>query len=83
MPPLDAARTPPCILVRLEGSLTGLLVDRVLSIFHVPADALEPVVNGQRLPISHVLRQEDRIVSILSVDRLLPARPEHGRQYSS
>lgn len=73
-PRLD--RTPPCILVRIEGSLTGLLVDRVLSIVHVPAALLEPVINAQRLPISHVLRQDGRIVSILSIDRLLPTRTQ-------
>ena len=64
---------PPCILTMLEGAMTGLLVDQVLSIRDVPADRFEPVKDGSKLPISHVVPLEGRMVSVLTIDRLLPA----------
>lgn len=71
---LDGDRHPPCILTMLEGSLTGILVDQVLSILDVPSDSIEPVVNAPKLPISHIVPHGGRMISILSIDRLLPAQ---------
>jgi chemotaxis signal transduction protein len=64
---------PPCILTMLEGAMAGILVDQVLSIRDVPADRFEPVKDGSKLPISHVVPLEGRVVSVLTIDRLLPA----------
>jgi len=63
---------PPCILTVLEGATAGILVDQVLSIRNVSADRFEPVKDGAKLPISHVVPVEGRIVSVLTIDRLLP-----------
>ena len=70
--PFDTIATPPCILAVLEGSTTGILVDQVLSIIDVPAERFEPVAKAARLPISHVLNVEGRLMSLLTIDRLLP-----------
>lgn len=64
---------PPCILTLLEGAMAGILVDQVLSIRNVPADRFEPVKDGTKLPISHVVPLDGRMVSVLTIDRLLPA----------
>lgn len=64
---------PPCILTLLEGAMAGILVDQVLSIRNVPADRFEAVKDGTKLPISHVVPLDGRMVSVLTIDRLLPA----------
>lgn len=64
---------PPCILTLLEGAMAGILVDQVLSIRSVAADRFEPVKDGSKLPISHVVPLEGRMISVLTIDRLLPA----------
>ncbi len=69
----DISAHPPCILTMLEGAMAGILVDQVLSIRNVPADRFEPVKDASKLPISHVVPLEGRLVSVLTIDRLLPA----------
>ena len=69
----ERSSQPPCILAMLEGSMAGILVDQVLSIRDVPADRFEPVKDGSKLPISHVVPLDGRMVSVLTIDRLLPA----------
>jgi chemotaxis signal transduction protein len=70
--PFDTAERPPCILTVLEGAMTGILVDQVLSIVDIPAERLEPVREASRLPISHVVAFEGRLMALLTIDRLLP-----------
>jgi chemotaxis signal transduction protein len=70
---VDTAERPPCILTMIEGAMTGILVDQVLSILDIPPDSFEPVTEASRLPISHVVAFEDRLYSVLTLDRLLPA----------
>jgi chemotaxis signal transduction protein len=70
--PFDTLETPPCILTMLEGATTGILVDQVLSIVDIPAERFEAVAKAARLPISHVLTFEGRLMSLLTIDRLLP-----------
>ncbi len=83
--PFDMSERPPCILTLLEGAMTGILVDQVLSIVDIPPERFEPVREASRLPISHVLTFEGRLISLLTIDRLLPrstktmgALPERG-----
>ncbi|MEI6872998.1 MAG: chemotaxis protein CheW, partial [Verrucomicrobiota bacterium] len=64
---------PPCILLKLEGAVAGLLVDQVLSVRDVPMDRFEPVKDAAKLPISHVVPLDGRMVAVLTIDRLLPA----------
>jgi chemotaxis signal transduction protein len=70
-PPADAQ--PPCLLTMLEGAIAGILVDQVLRISEVAADRFEPVKDGSKLPISHVVPLDGRLISVLTIDRLLPA----------
>jgi len=70
--PFDTLTMPPCILTMLEGATTGILVDQVLRIVDIPAERFEPVATAARLPISHVLTFEGRLISLLTIDRLLP-----------
>jgi purine-binding chemotaxis protein CheW len=69
----EASDQPPCILTLLEGAMAGILVDQVLSIRDIPADRFEPVKDGTKLPVSHVVPLDGRMVSVLTIDRLLPA----------
>jgi len=71
-PPAPDAQ-PPCLLTMLEGAIAGILVDQVLSISEVPAERFEPVKDGLKLPISHVVPLEGRLISVLTIDRILPA----------
>ncbi len=64
---------PPCILLKLEGAVAGLLVDQVLSVRDVPTDRFEPVKDAAKLPVSHVVPLDGRMVAVLTIDRLLPA----------
>ena len=70
--PFDTTERPPCILTLLEGSMTGILVDQVLSIIDVLPERLEPVREASRLPISHVVAHEGNLIALLTIDRLLP-----------
>jgi len=81
--PFDTSERPPCILTVLEGAVTGILVDQVLSIVDVAPERLEPVRDPSRLPISHVVTHEGHLIALLTIDRLLPSstsapRPERG-----
>lgn len=69
----DNSETPPCILTLLEGAIAGILVDQVLSIRDISADRFESVKDGSKLPVSHVVPIDGRMVSVLTIDRLLPA----------
>lgn len=69
----DSTDKPPCILTTLEGAHTGIIVDQVLSILDIPPDRFELVKDASRLPISHVVAFEDRLISVLILDRLLPS----------
>lgn len=71
--PFDTSTRPPCILTVLEGAMTGLLVDQVLSIFDVAPERFESVRGAAKLPISHVVSHEGQLVAVLTLDRLLPA----------
>ncbi len=73
LPSHEASDQPPCILTLLEGAMAGILVDQVLSIRDIPADRFEPVKDGTKLPVSHVVSLDGRMVSVLTIDRLLPA----------
>jgi chemotaxis signal transduction protein len=74
--PFDTSERPPCVLTVLEGAMTGILVDQVLSIVDVPPERFEPVIEASRLPISHVLTFENQLISLLTIDRLLPRSVE-------
>lgn len=69
----DTTEKPPCILTTLQGAQIGILVDQVLSILDIPPDRFELVKDASRLPISHVVAFEDRLISVLTIDRLLPS----------
>jgi purine-binding chemotaxis protein CheW len=71
--PPAADAQPPCLLTLLEGAMAGILVDQVLSISEVSADRFEPIKDGSKLPISHVVPLEGRLISVLTIDRILPA----------
>jgi chemotaxis signal transduction protein len=73
--PFDASERPPCILTMLEGSMTGILVDQVLSIVDILPERFEPVREASRLPISHVVAFEGQLMALLTIDRLLPSPP--------
>jgi chemotaxis signal transduction protein len=71
--PFDTSERPPCILTMLEGAMTGILVDQVLSIVDIPPSRFEPVREASRLPISHVVTLEGQLIAVLTIDRLLPS----------
>jgi len=70
--PFDMTARPPCVLTRLEGAMTGILVDQVLSIVDVAPERFEPVREASRLPISHIIAFEGQLMALLTIDRLLP-----------
>jgi purine-binding chemotaxis protein CheW len=70
--PFDTNERPPCILTVLEGAMTGILVDQVLSIVDIPPERFEPVREASRLPISHVVTFEGQLIALLTIERLLP-----------
>lgn len=72
IPQAGSAPTPPCTLVKIEGALAGLAVDQVLRIEDVPDDDVEDVTAHPLLPVSHVARSGDRLMSVLVIDRVLP-----------
>jgi chemotaxis signal transduction protein len=67
-----SAPTPPCTLVQIEGALAGLAVDQVLRIEDIPDSDVEDVATHPLLPISHVARSGDNLLSVLVIDRVLP-----------
>lgn len=66
------APLPPCVLARIEGSVAGLIVDQVLRIETVPEDQFMPALDAPGLPMSDVMHLQGRLMSVLSLDRLLP-----------
>jgi chemotaxis signal transduction protein len=72
IPEAGAAPNPPCTLVKIEGALAGLAVDQVLRIEDVPDDDIDDITAHPLLPISHVARSGDRLMSVLVIDRVLP-----------
>jgi purine-binding chemotaxis protein CheW len=71
--PFDVGHHPPCILTVLEGAVTGILVDQVLTIQDVPVDRFEVMSGASKVPVSHVVSFENQLISVLTIDRLLPA----------
>jgi purine-binding chemotaxis protein CheW len=67
-----SAPTPPCTLVQIEGALAGLAVDQVLRIEDIPDADVQDIATHALLPISHVARSGDRLLSVLVIDRVLP-----------
>jgi chemotaxis signal transduction protein len=63
---------PPCTLVQIEGALAGLVVDQVLRIEDIPDADVEDITLNPSLPISHVARSGDQLLSVLVLDRVLP-----------
>jgi chemotaxis signal transduction protein len=64
--------TPPCTLVQIEGALAGLAVDQVLRIEDIPDADVEGIASHPLLPVSHVARSGDHLLSVLVIDRVLP-----------
>ena len=71
--PFEVSDRPPCILARLEGAVTAILVDQVLTIQNIPLERFEAVSDASKVPISHVVSFENQLISVLTIDRLLPA----------
>jgi chemotaxis signal transduction protein len=67
-----SAPTPPCTLVQIEGALAGLAVDQVLRIEDIPDSDVEDIATHPLLPVSHVARSGDNLLSVLVIDRVLP-----------
>jgi chemotaxis signal transduction protein len=63
---------PPCTLVQIEGALAGLVVDQVLRIEDIPDSDVEDITVNPRLPVSHVARSGEQLLSVLVLDRVLP-----------
>jgi chemotaxis signal transduction protein len=63
---------PPCTLVRIEGALAGLVIDQVLRIEDIPDNDVEDIPINPHLPVSHVARSGDQLLSVLVIDRVLP-----------
>jgi chemotaxis signal transduction protein len=63
---------PPCTLVRIEGALAGLVIDQVLRIEDLLDKDVEDIAMNPRLPVSHVARSGDQLLSVLVLDRVLP-----------
>lgn len=72
IPDAGSAPNPPCTLVNIEGALAGLAVDQVLRIEDVPDDDVDDITPHPLLPVSHVARSGDRLMSVLVIDRVLP-----------
>lgn len=70
----------PCILVMLEGALAGLLVNQVLRIENIPQSRIDSVESAHQLPISQIAQVRNQLVSVLTLDSLLPlmTSPEAG-----
>jgi chemotaxis signal transduction protein len=56
----------------IDGSVAGLIVDQVLRIETVPEDQLMPAEDAPNLPVSEVLHLHGQMMSVVSLDRLLP-----------
>jgi chemotaxis signal transduction protein len=63
---------PPCLLAMIDGSVAGLIVDQVLRIETIPESHVMPAENAPYLPVSEVLHLHGQMMSVVSLDRLLP-----------
>jgi purine-binding chemotaxis protein CheW len=63
---------PPCLLAMIEGGVAGIIVNQVLRIETVPESQISPAEDTPNLPVTHVLHMQDRLMSVVSLDRLLP-----------
>ncbi|MBK5255742.1 MAG: chemotaxis protein CheW [Vicinamibacteria bacterium] len=63
---------PPCVLTTIEGAISGLLVDQVLSIEDVTLERYETIEEAPVLPASHRAYVHGRSIPVLTLDRLLP-----------
>jgi chemotaxis signal transduction protein len=70
--PPPSQETPPCLLAIIDGSVAGLIVDQVLRIETVSEDQLMPAEDAPNLPVSEVLLLHGQMMSVVSLDRLLP-----------
>lgn len=71
--PVDDSTAPPCLLAMIEGGVAGIVVHQVLRIETVPESQISPAEGSFQLPVSAVLRVNERLMSVISLDRLLPA----------
>jgi chemotaxis signal transduction protein len=67
-----AQHMPPCLLAMIDGSVAGMIVDQVLRIETVSEDHLMPAEDAPNLPVSEVLNLNGQMMSVVSLDRLLP-----------
>jgi chemotaxis signal transduction protein len=70
--PAGTQHTPPCLLARIDGSVAGMIVDQVLRIETVAEDNLMQARDAPNLPVSEVLNLNGQMMSVVSLDRLLP-----------
>ncbi len=70
--PILLEPNPPCLLAMVEGGIAGVIVHQVLPIETVPESHISPAEDAHNLPISQILHIQDRLMSVVSLDRLLP-----------
>jgi chemotaxis signal transduction protein len=63
---------PPCLLTMMEGGLAGLIVNQILRIETIPENQISPAEDTPALPVTRVLHIQGRLMSVISLDRLLP-----------
>ena len=63
---------PPCLLAVIGGGMAGIVVDRILHVENISDGQFEPAGESPLLPVSHILRLNGQLMSVLSLDRLLP-----------
>ena len=65
------------IVVEMEGTLVGIVVDFVSQVVRIPADQFEPppaiMGAGARDLVNAVAKMSDRLIIIIDVDRILSA----------
>jgi purine-binding chemotaxis protein CheW len=62
----------PCLLAVIGGGMAGIVVDRILHVENISDGQFEPAGESPLLPVSHILRLNGQLMSVLSLDRLLP-----------
>jgi len=70
--PILLEPNPPCLLAMVEGGTAGVIVHQVLPIETVPESHISPAEDAHNLPILQILHIQDRLMSVVSLDRLLP-----------
>ena len=63
---------PPCLLTMMEGGLAGIIVTQVLRIETIPESQISPAEDAPNLPVTQILHVQGRLMSVISLDRLLP-----------